>query len=81
MMSVLSIPSIILYASGTSVKEIMDGETIAKLSLGNIGQSNMACGSSRMENDVAEFSFNCPFGTLGAMTNFGQLSARQTINC
>ena len=36
-MGLLSIPSMLFYASGNSVKEIIDGEIIAKLSLGNIG--------------------------------------------
>ena len=70
-MGILSIPSLIFYASGNTVKEIIDNNTIAKLSLGNIGQSNTACSLASIQDGVIPINFSCEYGTLGAITNFG----------
>ena len=63
---------------------------MAAASLGNLGSSEPVCTTSRYDltsesrsllNPYAQFKVSCPFGELGSIKEFGQLSVSTVVDC
>jgi hypothetical protein len=94
-MTILSLPSMAFYVSGnmTAKKSIDIKSLITAISLGNIGASNSACsyGGYNLNNASNNTTFasnlnatvylSCAYGTLSALTNFGQVSVASVVDC
>ena len=82
-MTLISLPSMIFYWSGSPAQEYSLSTVVPALSLGNIGQSEYACSSSTYDRTSrqVEITLTCPFGSLDAIQNFGQIPKNQQVSC
>ena len=89
-MAVMSIPTMLLFSSGHSTNglEVIDKEYesktdliiqgIAMLSLGNMGDSHLACGQgiytlNEFRESEASIDLTCPQGRMTSLATFGQV--------
>lgn len=85
LLSILSIPSILLFASGNLTAPMNVKDAIVVTSLGNIGQIEPACSREQTQtiNNKEERFINlrCKSGKLGELMRFGQMPVKEALGC
>ena len=78
-LSIIQLPVIYIYSTGTSFKENADNFLggYDQLMLGNLGYSSVNCDSTPFE--VGYLGFQCNYGTVGKIYDFG-LHERKDID-
>ena len=87
-MGLLSLPAIVFFYNGNKSKIASVNELITMVSLGNIGESPVACGEGRFDDFktadgqiVASIDLQCRYGHIAEITEFGQLASSQYSAC
>jgi len=74
---ILNFPLIFFYAKGSGNPENQGAESFdinslfGMISLGNIGISDYTCANANVGNNEKTFRFNCPYGTMRELSEFG----------
>ena len=87
-LALLSLPAMILFWAGNKSKVADLNELITVTSLGNIGDSPLACGEGSFDkkgqvnaNSQTTIEMQCRYGKIGDIVEFGQLSSSSYSTC
>ena len=89
-MSLLGIPAMLFFYYGTNLSDTSLSKIVTAASLGNLGSSSNICNTADFDltsanassvDPYAYIQLSCPFGELWDISQFGQVSISEEIDC